>query len=212
MLTHAVRAVPWRRVAVVALLVLALMHVVGRWPWTVWPLQGTAVALLAAGVGWCFDEPAADVVDVAARHLAWRTTARMTGVVALLAVWSGAVWSVRDSLFGHGFAVWVQGVAVSLIAVAWTTARRSAGRAIPGGAWGFFVVPLLTAWALLRPFDREVPVFPYAAGGEYGNWRTSAAGWAVVGALALVWLAVTLSEVRWRRGHVRPATPGTPRR
>ncbi|MEU0312929.1 hypothetical protein [Nocardioides sp. NPDC006273] len=67
-------------VGVVGVLVLVLMERVARWPWTMWPLEGITIGLLAAGTAWCFDEPAAEVVDAAPRHLTWRTGARATGV------------------------------------------------------------------------------------------------------------------------------------
>ena len=81
---YAGRAVPWTRVAVAATLIVVLMDVVRRWPWNMWLLEGTAVGLLAAAAGWCFDEPAAAVVDPAPRGLAWRTAARVAGVLVLL--------------------------------------------------------------------------------------------------------------------------------
>ena len=82
MVRYAARAVPWVRISLAAALVALLMELV-RWnPWVLWPLEGTAVGLLAGATAWCFDESAAVVVDVAPRGLAWRTAARTPAVLA----------------------------------------------------------------------------------------------------------------------------------
>ena len=202
MLRHAARGVPWSLVAATALLVLGLLALVRLDPWTLWPLQGTAVGLLAAAVGWCLDEPAAAVVDPAPRGLAWRTLARGSGVVVLLAVWAAGVWWARDGLFGHSWPVFSQGLAAAATGAAWVTWRRTRGEACPGQRWAIAVVPVVTGWALVRPLARQLPVFPYAFGAEYGDWAVSAAGWTAAGLLAGLLLVVVL------RSEGRPRSRG----
>lgn len=190
MLRHAARGVPWALVAVVAVLLAGLLALV-RWrPWTLWPLEGVAVGLLAAAVGWCLDEPAAPVVDVAPRGIAWRTAARATGAAALLAAWATAVWWARDGLFGHPAHVLLQGAAAAVLAAAWTTWRRASGEATPGARWAIAIVPITTAWALVRPFDTALPVFPYADRG----WAASGAGWIAAGVGAAAMLTLVLAH------------------
>jgi hypothetical protein len=199
MIRYAARGVPWSRVALAACLVLVLMDVVRRWPWTMWPLEGTAVGLLAGAAAWCFDEPAASVVDSAPRSLLWRTAARASGAVVLLAAWTVAVLLARDSLFGHPWEVAFQGVAAVLAAVAYTCWRRAGGDPNPGLQAALTVVPVATAWALIRPFSQALPVFPYADGStDFGDWGVSLAGWAVVAGAAVVLLIAALADARWR--------------
>ncbi|WP_433061109.1 hypothetical protein [Dactylosporangium sp. CS-033363] len=191
---HAARAVPWPLVAVAALLIAGLLAAVRLDNWTLWPLQGTAVALLAGAVGWCLDEPAAAVVDPAPRGLAWRTLARAAGIAALLAAWSAAVWWARPGLYGHPWTVLVQGYAAAAVATAWVTWRRTRGEATPGQRWAIAVIPAVTVWALVRPLERRLPVFPYASGGDYGDWSASGTGWLLTGAAAVAALALTLAR------------------
>ncbi|MCL1870276.1 MAG: hypothetical protein FWF90_07670 [Promicromonosporaceae bacterium] len=207
MLRHAGRAVPWALVAVAAVLVVGLLGLV-RWrPWTLWPLEGVAVGLLAAAAGWCLDEPAAAVVDVAPRGLAWRTATRAPGIGVLVLAWAGGVRWAGDALFGHPLDVLQQGGAGVLVAMAWTTWRRAAGESSPGGRWALTVVPLAAGWALVRPWPDAVPVFPF---GPDAGWRASAVGWSAATGLAGAALAVVLTldgvpELGQRR-------PGSPRR
>jgi hypothetical protein len=212
MLRYAARAVPWSRVALAAVLVLVLMDVVRRWPWTMWPLEGTAVGLLAGAAAWCFDEPAAMVVDSAPRSLLWRTLARGSGVVVLLVAWAVAVFITRDSLVGHPGEVAFQGVAAVLAAVAYTCWRRAGGDSSPGLRTAAMVVPVATAWALVRPFSEALPVFPYGDGSmDFGDWEVSLVGWAVVAGCGVVLLVAAMSDVRWftrrRRTHLPPGRP-----
>jgi hypothetical protein len=200
MIRYAARAVPWERVALAAVLVVVLMELVRRWPWTMWPLEGAAVGLLAAATGWCFDETSAAVVDAAPRGLVWRSAARASGVVVLLAAWATAVYLARDSLFEHAGHVAVQGVAAVLAAAAWCCWRRTSGEPVPGGSLALAVLPACTAWALARPLSGSLPVFPYADGsGDFGNWDTSLAGWSVLTICAVVVLAAALADARWWR-------------
>lgn len=201
MLGYAARAVPWTRVALAAAVVLVLVELV-RWnPWVFWPLEGAAVGVLAGAAAWCCDEQAAAVVDVAPRGLAWRTAARMPAVVSLAAVWGAVVLHARSALFGHERAVLIQGLVAIVAGTAWATWRRSGGEAMPGLLAATTAVPVATGWALVRPLQRELPVFPFAFGGKSGDWQASTIGWTVAGALALVALGITLADARWWRVH-----------
>lgn len=190
---YGVRAVAWRSVLASAVLLVVLLALVGYNPWQLWPLQGTAVGLLTAAACWCLDEPAAGVVDAAPRGILWRTTARLAGVLPLLILWLALVWWARESLFDHPGAVAVQGVAGVLVALTWGTVRRCAGHAAPGQHWAAIVLPLVTAWALIRPMELKVPVFPYAPDGYGGSWTSSTVGWSIAGAVALIVLVCLLA-------------------
>lgn len=198
-LTYAARAVPWLRVMLAMTLVTVLMELV-RWdPWLLWPLQGSTVGLLAGATAWCFDEQAAAVVDAAPRGLAWRTTARAPAVLLLIVVWLAVVVHAADALFDHASAVALQGLVAITAAAAWAGWRRTAGDAMPGVRAAAVVVPVTTVWALVRPFAEQVPVFPYASGGTYGDWRTSSVAWLCAGAVAVVILALAMTEAAWWR-------------
>jgi hypothetical protein len=82
--------------------------------------------------------------------------------------------------------------------------RRASGEPTPGLAVAIGVVPLATAWALVRPFSEALPVFPYADGsGEFGDWGTSALLWQAVAACAVVLLGAALADARWWRPRPR---------
>lgn len=194
---YGARAVPWTRVALAAGLVVVLMELV-RWnPWTLWPLEGTAVGLLAGATAWCFDETAAAVVDSSPRGLAWRMMARSPGPLLLVVTWTAVVLHAGDeTTFGHRDEIWIQGVAASLAGAAYTSWRRSCGEASPGLRFATAVVPATTAWALVRPFDPHLAVFPYGTTSP-GGWDRSATGWVALTIAAVVVLGVVLADARW---------------
>jgi hypothetical protein len=202
---YVARAVPWTRVALAAGLVVVLMELV-RWdPWVLWPLEGTAVGLLAGATAWCFDETSAAVVDSAPRGLAWRTMARSPGPLLLLVTWTAVVLhSGAGTMFEHRDEIWLQGIAACLAGAAYTSWRRSCGEASPGLRFATAVVPATTAWSLLRPLDQYLPVFPYATTTPSG-WDHSTAGWVALIVAAVVTLGVVLADARWRR-----LAPGAP--
>lgn len=215
MVKYAARAVPWVRVTVAAGLVVLLMELV-RWnPWVLWPLEGTAVGLLAGATAWCFDESAAVVVDVAPRSLAWRTAARAPAALALALVWCAVVWHAGDrALFGQSYAVLVEGLAALAIGAGYAGWLRAWGEPMPGLVLTTAVVPLTAAWALVRPFEATLPVFPYGTNSA-ADWAGSMVGWGVLGTLALIVLAAALSDAPWwsmgltRRGAI-PAQRSSP--
>ena len=80
-------------------------------------------------------------------------------------------------------------------------------RAITAGlATASVAVPLATAWALIRPWEHRVPLFPYGQYGVESDWRTSTLIWAGLGVVALGVLGAALwGRARWsvRREPVR---------
>ena len=204
LLTYSARAVPWTRVWLAALLVAVLMELVRWHAWTLWPLEGTAVGLLAGASAWCSDEQCAVVVDAAPRTLRWRTVARLPGAGVLVAVWAVVVLHSREALFGHAPTVLLHGVVAVLGGLGWSTWRRSAGQTMPGLAAASVAVPLATAWALIRPWEHRLPVFPYGDGGDGGDgadWSGSVRVWVVLGVVAVAMLAVGVADRGRRRAQ-----------
>jgi hypothetical protein len=191
---HAGRAVPWALLAIGLALIAASLRAVEEWPYRVWPLQGMAVGLLAGLAVWCFDEPAAAVVDTLPRCLAWRTAARATGLAVLLAGWVLCVHWTSTAYFGKpGHVAW-QGVGAVLAGTAWATWRRSLGVAMPARPAATASVCGAAYLALARPLEDLLPVFPYTTGGA---WTSSAAVWAGVAAASVTLLGIVLTETRW---------------
>ena len=193
MIAYAWRSVPLGSLMVAGGLLVVLMLVVARWPYTMWPLQGCAVGLLAGAAAWCFDEPAAAVADTAPRSLLWRTVARSAGLVVLLLWWGLAVRLAGADLFGHALDVAWQGVVAVLATTAYVTWRRSRGVATPGRATAAAVAPAVAFVALARLYADRVPVFPYTAAGD---WALSRALWTAIALASVTALAVVLAERR----------------
>jgi hypothetical protein len=193
---HGLRAVPWGRVGVAGALVVVLMELV-RWnPWLLWPLEGTAVGLLAGAAAWCFDEPSAAVVDTLPRGPAWRAAARTPALVLLLATWTVvALHAGHDALFGHVPAVLAQGLGAIVAGIALAVWSRGRGEATPGLRIAAVVVPVATGWALVRPLSRTLPVFPYGTSSRTA-WETSTTGWLLLATFAALGVALSLGEVR----------------
>jgi hypothetical protein len=191
MTRHAVRGVPWLVLLFGVAPVPALLRIVQEWPYTVWPLQGIAVGLVAAAATWCFDETAAAVVDTMPRSLAWRTASRLLGVGLVLGVWLLSVAWTSTAYFGRAGHVAWQGVAAITAAAAYATWRRSRGASTPAVGAATGLVCGASFLALARPLDDGLPVFPYL---ETGPWAASAVLWTVVGVVAVAVLAVLLAE------------------
>jgi hypothetical protein len=189
MVRHAVRALPWPLLAAAAVLLYALLRTVQQWPYQVWPLQGLAVGLLAGIAAFAYDEPSAAVVDTLPRGLAWRTAARSLGVALLLGWWLVVVTLTRDAYFGHASAVAWQGLAATVAVVATTAHLRRRGAAGPATVVGTVVVGGAAFWALARPFESRLPIFPFTSA---GHWSDSRALWTGVLVAATVWLVATL--------------------
>jgi hypothetical protein len=196
MTRHAIRATPWLFLGAAAALVTAMLRVLEQWSYTMWPLQGVAVGLLAGAAAWAYDEPAAAVVDTLPRGLAWRTAARGTSVLALLVWWTASVAWTRPAYFGHAVDVWWQGVAAVLAVSAAVTWQRRRGLASPARLAATVAVGAAAYLALLRPFEDSLPVFPYTPDGP---WADSRAWWSALAAAALVMLWTAMTETRLPR-------------
>jgi hypothetical protein len=183
-----------------------------RWdPWVLWPLEGTAVGLLAGAAAWCFDESAAVVVDVAPRGLAWRTAARTPAVLVLTAVWCGVVAHAGDSaLFGRSAEILIEGLVALAVGSAYASCRRAWGEPVPGLLLAAAVVPVTSAWALVRPFEATLPVFPYGTSSA-NDWTASTVGWLALGALSLVLLTAALLAGPWWSVRLRRSSDRLPR-
>lgn len=193
MLRHAAVAVPWARVGLVAGLVVTLMEIVARRPAATWLLEVAAVGLLAAAAAWCFDEPAAAVVDPAPRTPAWRTAARCLGLVPLLAAWTWSVARGWDGFFDRPAQVAAQGFGAVLVATAWTVARRAAGAAEPGARLAPVAVAFALCWPATGRLADRVPIFPFPAHSA-ASWDTSRWLWCAAAAAAAVVAAITLTD------------------
>ena len=196
MLRHAARGVPWSLIAAAALLIPGLLAFVRYDPWTLWPLQGTAVGLLAGAVGWCLDEPAAAVVDTASAR-AWpgEHSPAPPASPFCSVTWSAGVWRARPGPLRPPVGGLRPGPRGSGDRDHLGDVAAGRWRSVPGpGAGRSSVVPATTAWALVKPLEKQVPVFPYAFGGEYGDWAVSAAGWTIIGLLACALLALILTR------------------
>jgi hypothetical protein len=183
MIRYAARAVPWGLLGAGAGLMIGLLLLVERWPYMLWPLQGAAVGLLAGTTVWCFNEPAASLVDTMPRSLRWRTAARSTGTLALVAIWLIALQQTRSGYFGHAEDVAWQGITLAAAAAAYMTWQRSRGSTGPARALSAGIVAITLFIALARPFDEVLPIFPYTAGDD---WATSRLLWAAVPAAVLL--------------------------
>jgi hypothetical protein len=193
MTRHAIRGVPWLVVLLTVAPVPALLRIVAQWPYSMWPLEGIAVGLVAGAAAWCFDETAAAVVDMLPRSLAWRTASRLLGVGVVLGVWLLAVAWTSTAYFGRvGHVAW-QGVAAIAAGSAYATWRRSRGVPTPALNAATGIVCGAAFVALARPLDDALPVFPYL---DSGPWAASAALWTTLAATSVAALVALLLEPR----------------
>lgn len=197
---YAARAVRWPLVAAGCATVAGLMGLVAASPWILWPLQGTAVGVLAATVAWSMDEPAAAVVDTLPRSLRWRTAVRASTVPLVVGVWTTTLLLMRARIPAHLGLFLLQGTGAACFALAVTVWRRASGEPEPGQTFAALVVPVATA--LARPVVDWLPVFPVWPD---DRWALSQTLWSVLTAGSLVVLVAALS--RPRRGG-----SGLPRR
>ena len=198
MIRHAGRSVPWLLVVPAMALVAVLLRIVEEWPYRMWPLQGIAVGFLAAMAVWCFDEPAAAVVDTLPRSLAWRTVARALAVLVLMSGWLFSVHWTSTAYFGKADHVAWQGVVAVLAATTYATWRRSRGDATPARPAATALVCGTAYLALARPMEDLLPFFPYTAAGP---WTASAVLWAVLAAASATLLLALLAEIRTPRSR-----------
>jgi hypothetical protein len=178
MMRYAVRVTPWALLGIGCGVIGALMALVAARPYSLWPLEGTAVGVIAGVVGWAMDERCAAIADTTPRGLAWRTAARSLVVVpALLALWVGCLLAMRDRIPDHVGLFIGQGVGAVTGALAIMVWRRAGGTAEPGTPFAATVIPMAAAVALTRPIARWLPVFPIWS---YDKWSASRVLWAVL--------------------------------
>jgi hypothetical protein len=190
MIRYAARAVPWPLVLASCMLTAALMAMVAAWPRTMWPLQGTAIGLIAGTAAWSLDETAAAVVDTLPRSLRWRTAARAIAVVPLALTWVGCVLVPGSRLPPHTGLFLLQGIAALLFALAFVTWRRARGEAVPGTRFASIVIPVAAMLALMRPLPDRLALFPAWPGEQ---WTLSLAIWGTLAVGSAALLAMTLS-------------------
>ncbi len=168
MIRFAFRTAPWPLLMLGCGAVAGLMTCVALWPYTMWPLQGTSVGLLAGLVAFAMDERCAAIIDTLPRPLWWRTVGReLIAVPLTLALWAVSLCWAGDRLpDGHPVFV-LQGVAACTGALAVTAYRRANGVAEPGTAFASAAIPATAMLALARPWERAVPVFPIW---RYEDW------------------------------------------
>jgi hypothetical protein len=153
------------------------MAMVAAWPRVMWPLQGTAIGLLAGTAAWSMDERAAAVVDSLPRPLRWRTASRGLATVPLALTWSACVLLPAGRLPPHTKLFLVQGLAALLFAVALVTMRRAHGHAEPGARFAALVIPATALFALARPIPQRLPLFPIWPS---ERWELSLALWSTL--------------------------------
>jgi len=184
--------------------VAVLVALVGFRFTVMWPLQGTAVGVLAGITAMALDERCAALVDTLPRPLWWRTVGRVLfAVPGLLVIWVCALVAVRDRIPPHLGLFVLQGCAAVSLALSVTVARRAAGVAEPGAPFAAFAIPVAAAVALARPRPDWFPVFPVW---PTENWSCSVVLWLVV-AVAAPLVALAPQWMARLRGPGRPVGP-----
>jgi hypothetical protein len=188
-LVYARTATSWAVLGVTSALIVALLTIVARWPYTMWPLHGTAIGLIAGTSAWAVDETTAKIVDVSPRPLWWRNAARATTPLILIAAWTSMHLSIRNRLPDRLSLFILQGVTAAALGFAAASTLRARGRAEPG-QWIFsFVCPLVLGVALAKPLNDHAPLFPVW---PHDNWTRSTFIWSGVALVALALVVQTL--------------------
>lgn len=184
-------ATPWAILGSTVALLVGLLVIVACWPYSMWPLHGGAVGLIAGASAWAVDEECASVVDVTPRPLWWRSACRVVTPVVLSATWVGCHLAARRRLPDHLNLFLLEGVTAAALGFAGGTLLRSWGRAEPGQWIASLACPLTLAVALARPATGLAPVFPIWPS---ENWARSAAIWSSAAAVSVVLVVVALSN------------------
>lgn len=199
------RSVPVGLVAGCGAVVVALVVAAAWRPATMWPLHGVALALVLGASAWCCDESLAPLVDVAPRARPFATRVRAGGPAVLVVVWALVHLVERDLLPPHLEVLVGQGVAAALIGFAIGSRARSLGEAAGGARAAMVVVPVLVGWALARPWEDVLPVFPVW---PWERWSRAALLWGVAAAASagsLVLASRPSKVARARRSRVASA-------
>lgn len=151
------------------------------------------VALVAAGA-FVLDEPAAAAIDATPATLAQRTTARVSGLLPPLAVWTVGVLALEQR---HdqtpAAALLVEGAGAMAVALALAAVLRRAGHAEPGEAVATVCGSAILGLILFDTALRSVPFFPIDQA-----WAASTALWTCL-TLASAILTVGVSGDPYRR-------------
>jgi hypothetical protein len=190
---YARRAVPWGLVFGGCVVVASLIAIVAIRPSGAWPLEGTAIGVLAAAAAWSMDETAAAVVDTLPRSLRWRTAARSLAGLPLAGAWVACVLIARDALPPHGGLFVLQGLAAVLAGIAFATRRRALGSACPGTRLASVTIALAGGIAVAPHALQKVPIFPIWTS---DRWSLSLALWSGLAFVAAATLAISLCWTR----------------
>jgi hypothetical protein len=185
-LVYARAATSWKMLGITLALIVTLLTIVARWPYTMWPLHGAAIGLIAGTSAWAVDEATATIVDVSPRPMWWRSAVRAFTPLILAVAWTSTHFAIRDRLPDRLGLFVLEGVAAAALGFVAGGALRSRGRAEPGQWIASFVCPLTLGVALAKPLNDHVPVFPVW---PHDNWARSTVIWSAV-ALCAVLLAV----------------------
>lgn len=191
-------ATPWGLLATTAVLLIALVAIVARWPAAMWPLHGATIGLLAGVSAWSVDERCSAIVDLAPRPMWWRTAARAPAALGLIAVWIATHLSVRDRLPDHLGVLVLQGASAALAGFAAATWQRANGNAEPGQRIAMFICPAAVAIALAKPWSTHVPLFPIW---PHENWPRATVIWSVTAGLAVLTLTAAMQREAADHSH-----------
>lgn len=187
-LVYARAANPWAMLGITLALIVMLLTIVARWPYTMWPLHGAAVGLVAGTAAWAVDETTATIVDVSPRPLWWRSAARALTPMILAVAWTSMHLGISDRLPDRLGLFILQGVTAAAIGFAAGSGMRARGRAEPGQWIASFVCPLTLGVALAKPFNDHVPLFPVW---PHDDWTRSTLIWSGVALMALALVVQT---------------------
>jgi hypothetical protein len=190
-LVYARAATPWVMLGVTLALIVMLLTIVARWPYTMWPLHGAAIGLIAATSAWAVDETTATIVDVAPRPMWWRSAARALTPLILGVAWAATHFAIRDRLPDRLGLLVLQGMTAAGLGFAAGVTLRARGRAEPGQWIASFVCPLALGVALAKPLNDHAPLFPIW---PHDNWTRSTIIWSAAALTAVLLAGRTL----WR--------------
>jgi hypothetical protein len=173
-----------------------MMTTVAAWPGVMWPLEGTAIGLLAGAAAWSMDERAAAVVDSLPRPLRWRTASRSLALLPLGLTWTACVLLPARRLPPHTDLFLLQGLAAVLFALALVTIKRAHGQAEPGSRFAAIAIPATALFALARPVPQRLPLFPVWPS---ERWDLSFVLWSTLALTSVVILAAGLRAPSRRR-------------
>ena len=186
---YARAATPWAMLGITSALIVMLLTIVSRWPYTMWPLHGTAIGLLAGTSAWAVDETTARIIDGAPRPLWWRSAARAVTPMILTVVWASMHLGIRNRLPDRLSLFMLQGVTSAALGFAAACTLRARGRSEPGQWIASFVCPLTLGVALARPLHDQAPLFPVW---PHDNWTRSTVIWSSAALIAVLLAVRTL--------------------